>query len=44
MEDTMERMHSWGGDDDGPIPKDDKDGPIAKDADSDYSKGNDKDK
>ena len=30
MEDTMERMRGWGGDDDAPIPNDDKDGPLAK--------------
>jgi hypothetical protein len=30
MEDTMERTRGWGGDDDAPIPNDDKDGPLAK--------------
>ncbi len=30
MIDTMERTHGWGGDDDAPIPNDDKDGPLAK--------------
>ena len=30
MIDTMERMHGWGGDDDVPIPNDDKDKPFAK--------------
>jgi hypothetical protein len=30
MIDTMERTRGWGGDDDVPIPNDDKDEPLAK--------------
>ncbi len=30
MKDTMVRTRGWGGDDDAPIPNDDKDGPLAE--------------
>jgi hypothetical protein len=44
MEGTMERMCGWVGDEDAPIPNDDKDGPLAKDADSKYAKVNNNNK
>ncbi len=40
MEDTMEKTCGWGGDDNAPIPNDDKDWPLANVVDSEYAKGN----